>query len=299
MKKFLPLCTALMLAISAAMLGVSAYDYDPAYPAESFESSISDGIFLCDFLEIWEKTEADKNAVLKEGQTLRITTIGNSPDTMTDGRMVIVGGAEFTLSGEIFIERGAVLDIENGTLTIDGGTLTNCGTIRIGENGALKIKSGSLISTAAGNIENSGKLTCLSSDKSLESFFKKIKKYDGNFDLTDYSLSVSAKGRTAAVTANYCIGDIMTDYKYSFTVGGKSTKISRTNYSLDIVYDSKLTDKLSEETAWVDKCISDFKYFNARDQKNYGYKYSFKTKRLSCDMSFVVEYQISSEGENQ
>ena len=76
MKKFLPLCTALMLAISAAMLGVSAYDYDPAYPAESFESSISDGIFLCDFLEIWEKTEADKNAVLKEGQTLRITTIG-------------------------------------------------------------------------------------------------------------------------------------------------------------------------------------------------------------------------------
>ena len=60
MKKFLPLCTALMLAISAAMLGVSAYDYDPAYPAESFESSISDGIFYVTFLKYGKRPKPTK-----------------------------------------------------------------------------------------------------------------------------------------------------------------------------------------------------------------------------------------------
>lgn len=285
MKK-IALCAALILALNTAAFSVKAYDYFPASPAEPFSYSENGELLQSDFLEIWEKTEADKNAVLKKGQTLRITSVGNSPETMTDGRMLVSGGAEFTVSGEIFIERGATLEIENGTVTIDGGKLTNCGTIKIGENGSLKIKSGSLISTAAGDIKNSGKFTCLSSDKNLESFFKKIKKFDSNFDLSDYSLSVSAKGKTASVTANYCINDIMTDYKYSFTVGGKKTKITHTNYSLDTVYDSELKSKLTEKAALLDKRFS---CFGGYSFKNYGYKYSFKSELLSYDMSCVID----------
>lgn len=285
MKRFVPLCAALMLAISAVMPDASAYDYIPASPAEPFSYSENGELLQSDFLEIWEKTEADKNAVLKKEQTLRITSVGNSPDTMTDGRMSVSGGAEFTVSGEIFIERGAVLEIENGTVIIDGGNITNCGTIKIGEKGSLRIKSGSLISTAAGSIENSGKLTCLASGKDLDSFFRKIKKFDSNFDLSDYSLSVSAKGKNASVTANYCIGDILTDYKYSFTVGGKNTKITRTKYSFDTVYDSELKSRLSEKAAALDKRFSGFSGYSF---KNYGYKYSFKSELLSYDMSCVI-----------
>ncbi len=242
-----------------------------------------------------EKNILGENFTIDKGQHLKIEPIGRTSKP-TDARLVIKDGAEAVIKGEIFIERDGVLDIEDGTVVIDGGNITNCGTIKIGKKGTLKVLNGTLNSTAAGSIRNDGKITCMTSEKSLAGCFKSIKKYDGNFNFSDYTLSIDSDGSTAAVTANYCIGDVMTNYKYKFNVdtSGKKIKIVYTNYSLETVYNSKISQRLQERVSSFEKEHADELNFNMWYWKDYGYTYNYKNDELTYSAKWT-EYDYLTE----
>jgi len=279
---------AIAFTIICCSLNVAAYDYDSPLPFSNI--GIWDGkVHTFEYMDVWKKTSLGENFTIDKGQHLKIEPIGRTSEP-TDARLVITDGAEAVIKGEIFIERDGVLDVEDGTVVINGGNITNCGTIKIGKKGTLKILNGTLNSTAAGSIRNDGKITCMTSGKSLAGCFKSIKKYDGNFNLSDYTLSIDSDGSTAAVTANYCIGDIMTNYKYKFNVdtSSKKIKIVYTNYSLETVYKSKIPQKLQERVSSFEKKYADELNFDMWYWKDYGYTYNYKSDELTYSAKWIM-----------
>jgi len=291
-RKFVLCAVVLTLITTISQISVNVNAYCPALPFCEFYYTEKNQLPTAECFEVWKKSVADKNFTLKKGQDLRIEPIGNTPNDMTDSRLVINNGATATVKGNIFIERGGVLDIEYGTVIINGGNITNCGTIKIGKKGTLKVLSGTLSSTAAGSIENDGKITCLKSGKKLDSCFKSIKKYDKNFNLSDYTLFIDSNGKNAKVTTNYCINDIMTDYKYKFDIStsNKKIKIVHSNYSPETVYNSKTAQKLSKRALSFENSHTKELNFKMWYWKDYGYTYDYKSNELvynakwfSCD----------------
>ena len=260
------------------------YDYDPHIAFTGIGWITEDGkFFSSEYMEIWQKKIFDKDFTIENGKNLRIEPIGNSPDTMSGGRLVISGGATAEIIGTVCVERGGVLEIEDGTLYIHGGSLDNFGTVKIGKKGRLVIRNGSLNSTAAGNIENEGKMLCLDSERDMDKIFKSIKKYDKNFNLSDYSLHMFGRGGGEIdVILSYCINDVQTNYTYKFTVdrNKEKTKIIRKPYDLETVY-SKDTEK--DILSRTEKFEENYKGKRKRDAgfyKDYGYSYNYKSGKL-------------------
>jgi len=295
MKRFIIFATVCLAAIiSLQITEITAYAHLPVIPFEdiSFERLTRDydGEYGEDaYIEIWKKEKTEKDILIKKGQNITITSLGSEDY----GILAIENGVTATVKGDIFIERGGVLEINNGTLIIDGGSLTNCGTVLIGRNGSLKILSGTFNSTAVGNMRNDGKIICTNSCESLNNHFKTIKKHDGNFTLSNFSLLIESDGDSANVTINYCIDDIMTDFKYKFQVGtsAKSTKITRMNYSEETVYDKATRSKLLKRATAFEK--ENYKKLSEINDdncywKNYGYVYSYKNKDLTFNAEWVT-----------
>lgn len=281
-RKFVLCAVVLTLIATISQISVDVNAYDPAEPFCIFYYTEKNQLPTAEYFEVWKKSIADKNFTLRKGQNLRIEPIGDTPNDMTDSRLVINNGATATIKGDIFIERSGVLDIDDGTVIIDGGSITNCGTIKIGKKGTLKVLSGTLNSTAAGSIEYDGKITCLTSGKKLDSCFKSIKKYDSNFNLSDFALLIDSKGNSARITTNYCINDIMTNYKYRFDLdtSGKKIKIVHTNYSLETVYNSKIQQKLQKRVSSFENEHTKECNFKMWYWKDYGYSYNYKSNEL-------------------
>lgn len=256
------------------------YDFDAPTPFNGI-GIINGKVRTYEYMFIWNKTILNENFTIEKGQHLRIEPIGYDP---TDGRVIVNNGAVANIKGDIFIEQNGVLEIEDGTVVINGGNITNCGTIKIGKNGTLKVLSGTLNSTAAGSIQNEGKITCLTSGKKLDTYFKSIKKFDDHFNLSDYSLLIESDGNSASVTTNYCINDIMTNYKYKFDIDKsvKKVKIVRSNYSLETVYNSKTAQKLQERVSSFKNSHTKELNFNIvwNSWKDCGYTYNYKSNEL-------------------
>lgn len=273
------------------------YDYESPEPFAGIGFTHEGKFFSSKYMEIWKKKILDKDFTIESGQKLRIKPIGNSPDTMSGGRLVISGGATAEIIGTVCVERDGVLEIEDGTLYIHGGSLDNYGTIKIGKKGRLVFRNGSLNSTAAGNIENEGKILCLDSEKDMNGIFKSIKKYDSNFNLSDYSLHISGRGGGEAdVILSYCINDVQTNYTYKFTVdrNKEKTKIIRKPYDLETVYSKDIKKDILNRTAEFEKNykglgerVKEYNYY-----LNYGYSYNYKTGKLvyeECWFNFKEE----------
>lgn len=259
------------------------YDYESPEPFAGIGFTQEGKFFSSKYMEIWQKQIFDKDFTIESGQKLRIEPIGNSTDTMSGGRLVISGGATAEIIGTVCVERDGVLEIEDGTLYIHGGSLDNYGTIKIGKKGRLIFRNGSLNSTAAGNIENEGKILCLDSEKDMDGIFKSIKKYDSNFNLSDYSLHISGRsGGEADVTLKYCINDVETDYTYKFTVEikTKKTKIIRKPYDIETVYSKETEKDIISRAAAIEKIYKGERNKEGNYFKDYGYNYSYKNDNL-------------------
>lgn len=259
------------------------YDYESPEPFAGIGFTQEGKFFSSEYMEIWQKQIFDKDFTIESGQHLRIEPIGNSPDTMSGGRLVISGGATAEIIGTVCVERDGVLEIEDGTLYIHGGSLDNYGTIKIGKKGRLIFRNGSLNSTAAGNIENEGKILCLDSEKDMDGIFKSIKKYDSNFNLSDYSLHISGRsGGEADVTLKYCINDVETDYTYKFTVEVKTKKIKiiRKPYDIETVYSKETEKDIISRAAAIEKIYKGERNKEGNYFKDYGYNYSYKNDNL-------------------
>ncbi|MCM1024152.1 MAG: hypothetical protein NC395_08860 [Prevotella sp.] len=259
------------------------YDYDPAMP---FNGAVfaEDGKFLfSEYMEIWQKQVFDRDFTVESGQRLRIQPIGNSPGTMSGGRLVISGGVTAEIMGTVCVERGGVLEIEDGTLYIHGGSLNNYGTVKIGKKGRLVFRNGSITSAASGNIENEGRILCLDSEKDMEGIFKSIKKYDVNFNLSDYSLRMYGRGGGEAdVLLSYCINDVETSYTYKFTVdrNKQKTKIIRKPYSLETVYGKDTEKDILDRVSEFEKNYAGERDNDCWFDRNYGYSYNYKSGEL-------------------
>ena len=272
------------LVVSLNNLNIDAMAYLPALPFDDFGYLPDSNYILNKYTEIWKDENIEKDFTLKEDQNITIR-----PLMYSKGRLVIKNGVEAELKGTLFIERGGTLEIENGTVIINGGTLQNCGTIIIGKNGKLHIRNGQFCSTAAGTIINNGRITCMDNMKNLNSTFKSIKKYDKNFDLSDYALSIIGhSGNEADVTLNYCINDVKTDYTYKFTldVNKKRIKIKRKAYSFETVYNSDTKKNILERKAEFEKKQSvfpDYGYW-----KDYGYTFNYRTNEMIYDATWYT-----------
>ncbi len=260
------------------------FDYDSPPPFTDVGFSTNDGkFFSSEYMEIWQKRIFDKDFTIESGQKLRIEPIGNDLGERSGGRLVISDGATAEIIGTVCVERDGVLEIEDGTVFIHGGTLDNFGTIKIGKNGRLVFRNGSLNSTAAGNIENEGKILCLDSEKDMDGIFKSIKKYDKNFNFSDYSLNMSGRGGgDADVILSYCINDVQTNYTYKFTVdrNKEKTKIIRKPYDLETVYSKDTEKDILNRTAEFEKNYKGKRDNNYSYFSDYGYSYSYKTEKL-------------------
>lgn len=259
------------------------YDYESPEPFAGIGFTQEGKFFSSEYMEIWQKQIFDKDFTIESGQKLRIEPIGNSTDTMSGGRLVISGGATAEIIGTVCVERDGVLEIEDGTFYIHGGHLDNYGTIKIGKKGRLVFRNGSLNSTAAGNIENEGKILCLDSEKDMDGIFKSIKKYDSNFNLSDYSLHIYGRsGGEADVTLKYCINDVETDYTYKFTVEikTKKTKIIRKPYDIETVYSKETEKDIISRAAAIEKIYKGERNKEGNYFKDYGYNYSYKNDNL-------------------
>ena len=259
------------------------YDYESPEPFAGIGFTQEGKFFSSEYMEIWQKQIFDKDFTIESGQKLRIEPIGNSTDTMSGGRLVISGGATAEIIGTVCVERDGVLEIEDGTFYIHGGSLDNYGTIKIGKKGRLVFRNGSLNSTAAGNIENEGKILCLDSEKDMDGIFKSIKKYDSNFNLSDYSLHISGRsGGEADVTLKYCINDVETDYTYKFTVEVKTKKIKiiRKPYDIETVYSKETEKDIISRAAAIEKIYKGERNKEGNYFKDYGYNYSYKNDNL-------------------
>lgn len=259
------------------------YDYESPEPFAGIGFTQEGKFFSSNYMEIWQKHSFDKDFTIESGQKLRIEPIGNSTDTMSGGRLVISGGATAEIIGTVCVERDGVLEIEDGTLYIHGGSLDNYGTIKIGKKGRLVFRNGSLNSTAAGNIENEGKILCLDSEKDMDGIFKSIKQYDSNFNLSDDSLHSSGRsGGEADVTLKYCINDVETDYTYKFTVEVKTKKIKiiRKPYDIETVYSKETEKDIISRAAAIEKIYKGERNKEGNYFKDYGYNYSYKNDNL-------------------
>ncbi len=81
---------------------------------------------------------------------------------------------------------------------------------------------------------------------------------------------------------NYCINDIMTDYKYKFEINTsvKKVKIIRSNYILENVYKSTIPQNLKKRVSlFEDEHTKDLN-FKMWYWKDYGYTYNYKSKEL-------------------
>ena len=270
-------CVFIILIAPLYLLTINVKAYDPAMPFVPFDNETDRHSDQNEYIEIWTNENIEKNFIVKNNQNIRITSLRS-----TNGKLVINNGVTATIKGDIFIERGGLLEIDDGTVVISGGNITNCGTIKIGEKGMLKVLNGTLNSTSAGNIQNDGKITCLTSDKKLERCFKCIKKFDDRFDLSDYSLLIDSDEKSASVTTSYCIDDIMTNYRYKFEIDPnvKKTKIVRSDYSLETVYSLKTVQNLQELTSTFEKDHAKELNFKMWYWKNYGYTYNYKNNEL-------------------
>lgn len=279
------LSLAAALTITAAGMSVTVKAYVPPYPEFSEFYYTSDNTLTAyERIEVWKQTDADKDFTVAPGQKIRIEPLPEGSSILS-----VTEGAEAIVKGEIFVERGGVLEIGNGTVTIDGGSIINCGTIKIGPGGTLNILSGALESTAAGAIENSGKITCLDSGRNLGGIFDTMQKKHSSFNLDDYALSVNAAGGIATVSANYCINDVMTNYKYYFTLapGDKKVSICHTGLSEENVFDPALPQSLSDRITAFERATTHERNFGRHYWKNYGYTYDYNSGALTYSAKWV------------
>ncbi|MDE5860555.1 MAG: hypothetical protein K2H23_09285 [Oscillospiraceae bacterium] len=308
-KRITSVLSALTVAVGCFTANVSAhddfvedvldYDYDSPMPFAGLvldsEGNISHD---CNYMNIWYETVVDKSFTIGSSRELRIESLAKTDNAINDGRLIITGGAEVELAGQMFIERGGVLEIEDGTLNIHGGHLTNCGIIIIGKNGRLNVESGTLMSQAAGEIENNGIISCMNTRKSLNAAFKKIAKTDEHFNLSDYWLHIWAHGTYADVWLNYCIGDIKTDYSYKFKtdVNYDKIKIKRKPYDMKKVYGKSAEKKLLDRIEDFEDSADYAKNIKIGFYRDYGYEYSYKTDKLFFEACwFTFDYDDFGE----
>ena len=117
----------------------------------------------------------------------------------------------------------------------------------------------------------------------MDGIFKSIKKYDSNFNLSDYSLHISGRnGGEADVTLKYCINDVETDYTYKFTVEikTKKTKIIRKPYDIETVYSKETEKDIISRAAAIEKIYKGERNKEGNYFKDYGYNYSYKNDNL-------------------
>ncbi|MDE6599846.1 MAG: hypothetical protein K2K34_07195 [Oscillospiraceae bacterium] len=160
-------------------------------------------------------------------------------------------------------------------------------------------RNGSLYSTAAGNIENNGKILCLDSEKDMDGIFKSIKKYDKNFNLSDYSFHMFGRGGGEAdVMLNYCINDVQTNYTYKFTIdrNKEKTKIIRKPYDLETVYSKDTEKDILSRREKYEKNYSGKRDFDIYLDRNYGYSYNYKTGKMVYEECWF-EFHQEEDGE--
>ena len=304
-KRITAVLSALTVAVGCLTASVSAtappvwdFDYFPPLPFRTLNVTPDSKIdSSSNYLEIWKRTVIDKNITIESSKDLRIKSIEYMGE-MNDGRLLITGGAEVELAGQMFIERGGVLEIEDGTLNIHGGHLKNCGIIIIGKNGRLNVESGTLMSQAAGEIENNGIISCMNTRKSLNAAFKKIAKTDEHFNLSDYWLHIRSHGTYADVWLNYCIGDIKTDYSYRFKTDVNYDKITirRKPYDMKKVYSKSAEKKLLDRIEDFEDSADYAKNIKIGFYRDYGYEYSYKTDKLFFEACwFTFDYDDFGE----
>lgn len=277
-------------------LAVNVLAYEPPQPFCDYGFKTKDGVLISSkYMDVWEEKIFDEDFTVKKSHNLRIETIGNSSDA-TGGKVVVTNGATIELKGNLFIERGAILEIENGTVNIHGGNLQNCGTIIVRKNGRLHFQNGQLCSTAAGTIINDGKITCMNTVKNLNDIFKCIKKYDKNFNISDYALSIVGRsGNNADVILNYCIDDIKTDYTYKFTmdVNKEKTKIKRKSYSLETVYSANTQKRILDRTSEFERSYKGDLNFCNGFWKDYGYTFNYKSGEMTYEETWFAYDDIN------
>lgn len=245
----------------------------------------SDGSFIDEEYSRYY-TNFTKNTKIKTGEhyiltgklTLRKDTTLVSDSTLylkKGSSLIIKDGARFTAYGGIVIERGAKLYVTNGSF-VSEFIFENYGKLIIRENGKLYINNGKYISNAASEIKLEGDM--LFGKTSLADTVARIKKYDDKFSLNSYCMNCYSVG-TDKLTLNYCIGETITDYRYS--AYGKN--ISRKGYSLEKVYSEEINKKVkntAEEFLRDRNTAERFgndKYLFAL---NYGFSYNYKKEKL-------------------
>ena len=199
----------------------------------------------------------------------------------SDAILIIKGGADFTVYGELIMERGSKLYITDGSLTTIG-QYENHGKIIVRETGTLSI-IGRYLSGPSSNIKLQGEATV--GEKSLNELTEEIKKYDGGFALNWYSMQYTGVG--GKITFYYHKGGITTDYYYSYSKG----KLKRKDYTLETVYNVKTEKKtLSAADTYMEKNkimerFSDDKYLFCLE---YGFKYNYSTGKLKYEDQYFI-----------
>ncbi|MBQ8410964.1 MAG: hypothetical protein IJX15_04430 [Ruminiclostridium sp.] len=233
-------------------------------------------------------TEWYDNYVLYEKLTIREdVVIGRNAELhLKRGAILIIkGGASLTVYGELIMERGSKLYVTDGSFTTIG-RYENHGRIIVRETGELNI-IGMYKSGVASSIRLDGKGSV--GKKSLNELIAEINEYDENFNLNSYFMNYTGVG--GKITFKYHIGDVATNYYYSYLKGEHKRKW----YPLEKVYDKELEEKLllaSEEYYEKNKVKEKFnneKYSKYLRCVNYGFEYNYSTKRFRYgDMYFMT-----------
>ena len=201
-----------------------------------------------------------------------------------NGILEIADGAQLTLENtKIFIENGGTLIISNGELNILGinSSVKNIGTMIVASNGKLNIKSGGFSYTAESSFICGGKISCVS-EKHFNKAISTIKRYDKNFNYTDYTMYVYASGPSSAtVQFKYCIDQIETNYKYTATISQKNgCKVTRSSIKLSNVYNEQLHNELRDKVFTYEALNNLPDSYNTGIRRENYYLYNFSKNTL-------------------
>lgn len=284
------LAAAGTLAVFSLSAGAANSDYE--FYGTPWDGAVSDS--SPDDLTVYDSAVISSDTELS-GKNVRIEK---------NGVLEITGGANVTLSStNIFIENGGALFISDGTLTLDspdssGSYITAHGTLAVGSKGKISVKKGGLQIYPGSSFIDCGSVE-LVNETGFEKTLAKIKRYDKDFRLSDYSLYAhSIGGSTAQIQLRYCIGNIETGFKYTSTYGAKSgIKLKRSTVDLSRVYSKELREQLLDSVYAYEAENSLPADFENGKERSYIYTYSFAKNTLFAEYLYFTQVWDSGEEE--
>ncbi len=295
MKKLISLITA---ALALTLFTPCAYADSPIPAAEEVPPP-KEEMEAEFFGTVWNGEDTDTKDLLVTGcVTVSADAELNDKDIRIEenGIIEVTGGAHLVLNNtHLYIENGGSLIISNGTVTLNGqktisgyGEIENNGSLIICTNGTLDISSGTFSThptTKGCVLINNGKLS-ITSEKLFKKAIAKIKKYDKNFRLSDYSIFANAYDKSnSTIYFQYCIDGIETDHQYTARIGKKAgVRITRSRTDLSTVYDKELRNKLLDRVYSYESAhdLPD-SFYEGINRRSY-YLYDFS------DNSLMAEY---------